>query len=213
MIRILANPRSGTMSTAKSLQNLGLDVRHEAVGKDGTVSCFFFIDSSYYPEGKNKGKKIFPHRGDGVPSDYDWKISIHLVRNPIDCIPSMCSIVSKNHKKWLLEMGIIELAHAKKKILACMSAYYEQNEIFEKICGHRIKLEDNGKELMRILRLKGSYPVLHVNKTPPAWKVECSWEILYNSDYYLAEKIRKQAIKYGYEAPKNKRVGIRDLMR
>lgn len=201
MIRIIANPRSGTLSTAKSLQQLGLDIQHEWVGKDGTVSCFFFIDNKWYPKGNTRnGKHESTHIGDGVPSDYKWKLTIHQVRNPLDCISSMYSLVGSDHKKWLVELGIINKKYLTPKLLLCMSMYYEQNKIFEGISDYRIRLEDNGRKLMKILKLKGEYPILHLHKTPPIFKMKekLTWNKLFNTDFMLTEKIIKQANSYGY---------------
>lgn len=215
MIRILANPRSGTLSTAKSLQALGLDIQHERIGKDGTVSCFFYIDSDYYPKGNEKvTRKFLPHEGEGVPSDYNWKINIHLVREPVACISSMYTIIPGDHRQWLLDIGVIKKNQIKPKIVFCMNAYYEQNKIFEKICKYRIRLEDKGKMLMKILGLKGKYPDLHERNThtPPQWRVQFDWDKLFSSDYLLAEKIRQQAKKYGYDVPQKTRKGIMELI-
>ena len=38
-------PRSGTLYTAKLLQAVGFDVRHEALGKDGIVSWYVVPNS------------------------------------------------------------------------------------------------------------------------------------------------------------------------
>lgn len=72
-------PRSGTKYAATLLQELGLDVRHEQLGRDGISSWCLAVDAGAVPWGP-------PRR------DLTFRTTIHQVRNPIDVIPSLSTL-------------------------------------------------------------------------------------------------------------------------
>lgn len=66
------------------LRSAGLDVWHERMGPDGTVSGLFVFPHSYAPGG---------HRGDGDrPQDYAFAHRYALVRDPQRVIPSLAQV-------------------------------------------------------------------------------------------------------------------------
>jgi len=201
MIRILANPRSGTTSLSRTLiKDLGLDVPHEKVGEDGTVSCFFWTDSKIYPTGKT-GKPAHP--GDGVPSEYDWDKTIHLVRHPLKCIPSMRSIVGRDQQQWLYDKGLIRDTHRKPKLLFSMEAWYETNLAIERLKPNfRIQIENvDWKKLGKALGTKQIPEVTrHLNRATGFLEPKpIAWEDMEALDSKLTAKIKRMALKYKYE--------------
>lgn len=77
----LGHPRSGTKYLAKFLINLGLDVGHETMRKDGIVSWMFAVNTYDTPFGDNSS-----------PMNYNFNHVIHVIRNPFDAIKSISNI-------------------------------------------------------------------------------------------------------------------------
>ena len=78
MILGLGHPRTGTRLTAATCLSLGLDVGHEALGKDGIVSWLLIKQSGPYP--------FMPANVKKRPK---YKHLVYNVRNPIHTIPSI----------------------------------------------------------------------------------------------------------------------------
>ena len=92
LILVTGCPRSGTYYTAALLQHVELDVRHEQVGKDGTVSWMLAVDAPTYPYGHVNERR----------SDYDFAQVVHLVRHPLDAIASITTIGTESWD-WIAE--------------------------------------------------------------------------------------------------------------
>lgn len=74
--------RSGTKYIAKVLQLAGLDVEHEALGKDGSVSWPLAFASDSYPECQQSVK--YP----------EFDVVLHQVRHPLKVIKSFMTVAS-----------------------------------------------------------------------------------------------------------------------
>jgi hypothetical protein len=73
----IGHPRTGTGFTSYSLQKWGLDVLHEAIGKDGIVSWFLtFSTGNYLWQSEFRERPKYDHL-------------IYNVRNPITSLPSI----------------------------------------------------------------------------------------------------------------------------
>jgi hypothetical protein len=82
--------RSGTLYASAVWQAVGLDVRHEmpvppngVMGEDGIASWYMAVDDPEPPYGPSA-------RG------YTFDLVIHLVRNPLEVIPSVAQFVLRN---------------------------------------------------------------------------------------------------------------------
>jgi hypothetical protein len=83
-VGVVGVPRSGTRYVHWMLRAAGLDVWHERMGPDGTVSGLFVFDHDYAPG---------PHRRDGDrPQDYTFDHPWALVRDPLRSIPSLAQV-------------------------------------------------------------------------------------------------------------------------
>ena len=83
-VAVVGCPRSGTRYVHWMLRAAGLDVWHERMGPDGTVSGLFVFPHSYAPGG---------HRGDGDrPQDYAFAHRYALIRDPQRTIPSLAQV-------------------------------------------------------------------------------------------------------------------------
>lgn len=83
---ILGHPRTGTGHAAATLRSWGLDVGHEADGKDGICSWMLAVED----EAPWAADEVARHR-----SALRHKLLLHVVRSPADAIPSI--IRENNH--------------------------------------------------------------------------------------------------------------------
>lgn len=207
MILVTGNPRSGTLSIKNMLRAMGYDVQHERNGTDGTASCFFFLQATYYPREKLTAKRHMNDRGKDESFDIllpYYEVIIHLVRNPLLCIPSMAKVVGVGHQRWLADHGIIHIFDAKheSKLTWAAEAWYNTNRVIENNLVHRLEYNR-----MRIEHVKHDWPktivdkpeiVLHqhagsgTRKSKPLMKRELK------KISPLAGRIIKMANKYGY---------------
>lgn len=74
----IGHPRCGTTSISYYLGQMGYDVRHENMGKDGVSSWMLAVRDDKYPWGNIKDK-----------FRYYFKNIIHVLRNPFNAIPSI----------------------------------------------------------------------------------------------------------------------------
>jgi hypothetical protein len=94
-ILILGNPRSGTGYMSKLLQELGYDIGHETMGKNGTSNWLYAVNDVPPPS-----FTWIP----GSRNNYKFDIIIHVIRDPSTCIPSIAyteTDFTKDQKKIL----------------------------------------------------------------------------------------------------------------
>lgn len=111
MILGLGHPRTGTRFTAATCLSLGLDVGHEALGKDGIVSWLLV---------KQKGP--YPFMPSNIKKRPKYKHLIYNVRNPIDTVPSVVytentNPISLNFRKKLFKHSSNQLESTIDSIL------------------------------------------------------------------------------------------------
>lgn len=200
-VLVTGNPRSGTLSLSLTLRKAGLDVGHERMGKDGTVSCFFFKQVEYYPrEGGTENR----HLTDGKDDSFDeaeFDFAYHLVRNPLKCIPSMQKIVNRRHRQWIRDIGICEWEpKTQSNIEWCALAWYHTNLYIEKNLNFpRLRVEtllkDWPTELCpRPAEIKHSHKSSGFRKAAPITPAQLT-EI---SGAALSKSILDMARRYGY---------------
>ena len=199
-ILVTGSGRSGTTTMTSYLRDLDYNVDHENMGPDGTVSCYFFTDHTWYP----KGAQVDSHVDDGHLSLYTFDTIIHLVRDPLKQIRSQATLYSKNHKIWLDEIGLVPL-ELRPNLLHAAKHWLELNRTVEKLTRKRIRIEelytDEGwRKMSRWLGNAGDQPKRrHMNKATGYHKREpITWKDLETLDAGLTEQIKKLAGKYGY---------------
>ncbi|MDO9640973.1 MAG: hypothetical protein Q7J44_20770 [Pseudotabrizicola sp.] len=77
---ILGHPRTGTGHAAATLRAWGLDIGHEADGKDGICSWMLAVED----EAPWAADEVARHR-----AALRYKLLLHVVRSPVDAIPSI----------------------------------------------------------------------------------------------------------------------------
>ncbi len=75
-------PRSGTAYYSAYLCSMGLDMPHERTGADGSVSWMYAVRSPFVPWG---------HR-DECRDNFKFERIVHLIRHPLQCIPSLTTM-------------------------------------------------------------------------------------------------------------------------
>jgi hypothetical protein len=103
---VLGTGRCGTMFTGRAMRTAGVNILHEKVGQDGTVSHYFVTDSDWYPMApwqKKANKKHVGERRD----DFDFEHIFHIVRNPMKAIPSMVKIFGSVTWDFYVQNGLL----------------------------------------------------------------------------------------------------------
>ena len=74
----IGHPRCGTTTISAYFSQMGYDVKHQNMGKDGVSSWMLAVNSNGYPWGNIQTRK-----------KYYFENIIHIIRNPFDAIPSI----------------------------------------------------------------------------------------------------------------------------
>lgn len=203
---VTGNARSGTTWTRNALKSIGLDIEHEAMGADGTVSWFFAMDHDWYPYLPHESPKgRVAHQEDGRRRNYVFDHVVHIVRNPPHTIGSMTSIISATSQQWASEVIGFDI-DMKPKMLRMMHIWNGINSQIEKdgfdLRVNIERMEDRDwPKLMKLIGRKGTpYPVLKARNASSGYRKarECSWEIMEALDKKLTKEIYKKAKRYGY---------------
>ena len=206
LVLITGNSRSGTTWLSRILRAKDLDVRHEYVGEHGTVSCFFFMDTPWYPFSPSTHPKgLIAHVGERL-RQYEFEHRFHLVRDPLRTIGSIWSTIGREHQRWLEEFGVIDPG-IKPKMLKAMHIWYEVNRRCTQATDHRFRLEDlvlgekAWRAMSRMLSTSIDLPTI-----PPSNKSRgiflarrVTMKMMRAADPFLAKSICRMAVAYGYK--------------
>jgi hypothetical protein len=209
LLLVTGNMRCGTTWLTHALRSIELDVMHECLGADGTVSWFFAVDHPWYPQHPNntpRGRTA--HTGEGRRRDYRFDHVVHLVREPLKTLGSMQSIMQRSEQTWLTEAGFIPEDLEGPKILRMMHVWYNINRSVEKEADLRIRLENlqprndvGWGNLMRELKF-GSTPLPRIpvkNASRGIFKAKkVTWKQMSELDEKLTRSIQSMAVRYGY---------------
>lgn len=202
---VVGNSRSGTTWLSRVLRAKSLDVRHEYVGDDGTVSCFFFMDVRWYPFSPSthpKGK--IAHVGERL-RQFEFENKFMIVRDPLKTIGSIWSTIGREHQRWLEEFNVIE-SDIKPKMLKAMHIWYEVNRRCELFAMERFRLESlasggsDWRRMCKLLHMDNVLPdIPPSNKSRGIFKArKITWKMMREADSELAAKIASMAKRYGY---------------
>lgn len=132
MIIISACPRSGTKMISRVLNQCGLDVGHEYLGKDGIVSWRFLGDQ----EPNNSYLDQFT----GV---------MHQIRSPLSCISSLHTL---NRNSWSYIRKVIPIIENNdSNLLKCMKMWFYWNSKLSKISSYSYLIDNIDGTLVEIL--------------------------------------------------------------
>jgi len=209
-VLIVGNSRSGTTYVCRMLKEVGLRVGHEYVLEDGTVSCYFFMDTPKYPLSPSTPPKgLIAHVGQRM-RDYEFKHVLHLVRDPLKTIGSIWKTMGTEHQKWLEKHGVIP-KDLKPKLRKAMHAWYEVNKRCERLTKNRYRLEDmKDQHVWENMLDDLGLPPFSIPKVPKTAKnasrgifkaKRVTWNDLYDMDPGMCSKIAKMAKRYDYSPP------------
>ncbi len=202
-LMIIGSGRSGTDFSARLFQKLGYDLRHETTGVFGTSTHFFHTDHHWYPY--LPWTRDAAHIGERL-SDYEFENVVHIVRNPLTCIPSIAKVFATIDWEFAEDTGLIPIGKM-SKLERVMHYWVGVNERITDefdIC-YRINLEKYERQfpaLMNILGLAGSWPKdIKPSNRGTGYKASraTTYEALSQVNLQLAQRVYDLAEEYGYE--------------
>lgn len=190
-IMILGCGRSGTTYTSKLFKSYGYSVGHERLGKHGISSWLLVSDK----------KEVFLGPSYYQLSELDLP-SVHQVRHPVKTIAS-CQ--STGHQSWEFLSDEISIDLNKdSKILRGMKYWLYWNLKAEERAIYTYRVENLEESFPKLLEIGGFSTNQKVQKivskktnTRPHSSLE--WKDLIKEDENLTNKIKKLALRYGYE--------------
>lgn len=195
--------RSGTKYTNRVLNRAGVKVKHENMGKDGTVSCFFFLDCESYPYDPRTERG---HLGDRL-GNYTFDVTLHQVRNPLKAIPAQAAIYSREHLDWVDSNNLVP-SFMSPRILHAAHLWLATNEIVSTMADYTYRVENMEEEWPIIANLLNINPVKvpfpqevkphHRKRMKPTYYKPLTWQDLFDQDAFVAESVRMMADTYGY---------------
>ncbi len=194
MILITGTGRSGTHYTAAVMQRLGLDIPHEAVGRDGASSWKHIVSGTF----EVKKKRV--HRVTQIRSE-GFDTILHQTRAPLKVIASMQTFSTFT---WEFMAQFIALDRNAPPIRQAMQAYLLWNRLIERRAQWRFQIE----------RLPEVFPEFceRIGVTPQPFPQvdqgsrdsrtqryqQLSWDDLAAVDRELTERLLEMAAEYGY---------------
>lgn len=174
--------RCGTLYAARFLQNLGLDVRHEHMGVDGTSNWWLAVPWSLSP----------------VPT---FDKTLHIVREPLATISSLTTC-SLDHEIWPHIIANSPVDENDPLLLRCMKHWFYWNLMAEAIADKTMRVEAFGLSVIQDFFGVQSTPTAWVPTDTHTWKgryTPRSWQDCEAIDPDLTRLIRKLAARYGYD--------------
>ena len=195
LILICGCTRSATTYTAVLLKKLGLEVAHERLARDGTVSFELAVDESLW----------IPNHSQLFSSS---KIFIHQVRHPLKVIKSNQFLNEKTTWKFIYKH--IDAEPSEPILLRCAKYWYYWNILIENRSDWRFKIEDIDDVFYELCNRVGVKPNREVLKNIPRdirtrmtesygrKYLDVSWNMLEDLDKELCNKIKEKTLEYGY---------------
>jgi len=207
MIRLITGcSRAGSKFTHKLLNQLGLDIGHEGMGKDGTCSHYANGLKIKYPD---------------LYSKYNFGVVLHQVRNPIKNIESLTTMQywdysnRGNHLplgpsvEFVAPLEAMPFLKSENLILQCARYWYHYNKSAEIMSEWTypveklVKDEDVFSEFcfrVGIESVPSEIQMPEENNSRKNWpnRKKVSWEDLELIDNNLTDKIKNISEKWGY---------------
>ena len=184
--------RSGTKYMALLLSAVGLDIRHETMGKDGIASWLLATDSTYLDYGPSR-------------RHFRFGTILHQARDPLASISSMQTIQTSS---WRYICRHIPCSLDEPLLLRCAKYWRDWNLKAESIATWRYRIEDFERvwdELCARLRIPADRAALAsvprtINTREGNYR-RIGWDDLAALDKALCLSIQEQAARYGYDVP------------
>lgn len=198
--------RSGTWYLTECLLATGVNVGHEHVKPDGTVSGFMWVDHDWYPSKHERP-------GDPAPAAIDYVHRWHVVRNPLATIPSLAFVLAnKRVQDWIASLqevndlprlgspdDVAEPWPEPSAICGALRYWVVANEYARERTDWRFRIEDLPELWPHIQQALGAraYPQ---DVVIPNFKGrgETTWPELFHLDRDYAHRALRLAIEFGY---------------
>ena len=190
MILITGCGRSGTTYIADVMEWCGMDMPHEAVGVDGSVSSLYCVDSEWYPP---------YHVQDGRPP---FETVLHQVRHPLKTIGSL---TTSKPISWMFNAQHVDGLDVGQPIIEkCCRYWIGWNEMAEAQAKMTYQIEELQK-IWPILAAILPFPTVityeMATQTTPRDRNSRKHRTVGWSDLgEFEEPIRRLARRYGYKA-------------
>lgn len=203
-VLFLGTGRSGSKFISRAAMNWGYSILHEATGEHGSSTHFFHTDWHWYP--RWPWTKDMAHYGERL-SDYHFENKVHVIRNPLTCIPSIIPIFPTLEWEFGIETGLLPVeCVGMNRLERAMLYYYEFNKRASKQCAVTIRLEDLDYSLPNLFGEIVGHKVTWTGKrvarnnaTGFRKSEPTSYEQLEDVNKSLARSIRKMAKEFGYD--------------
>lgn len=146
MLIIVGCGRSGTTYTSKAFSELGLDIGHEKIGKDGVISWSIIGDKSLRPPW---GPTMDEINAANPTSNIDV---VHQVRNPLKAIPSICGFTKES---WDFISSSLGWANRDSLLKSAMNYWYEWNLRACRVSSYTYQVEMLPEVMGNLLHLGG----------------------------------------------------------
>jgi hypothetical protein len=196
MILIAAVGRSGTHYTAQLLQQMGLDVGHETVGRDGTASWKHITTGTFVVR-----KKWWRRRSTYIDGS-GFTTVLHQVRHPLKVIASMQTF---GDATWNYMAQFTNVRLQQPVLRRAMIGYLEWNRLIEPRAAWRFQIERLAEQFDTFCHHIGvePQPMPSVPQTARDSRVNryarLAWDDLAREDKRLADELLNLAAAYGYE--------------
>lgn len=189
--------RSGTTYMSQVLTASGLDINHERMGQDGTVSWLTTpAEAEWAPWGP-------------LSKDYEFEHILHQVRDPVKVIQSVYNVPPRATWEWI-SIFIPEIKPEDSKLTKSAKYWYYWNLIAEARAEFSYRIEDFnadcqvvGDKIGRVFD-KGVVKSISKKTKTQRWfgHRKITWQILKDElDEGLYGQVRDLALHYGYAPP------------
>jgi len=195
MLLITAVGRSGTHYTARLLQAMGLDVPHEAVGRDGAASWKHITTGRFVV--KKRGKRPRETFIDGS----GFTTILHQTRHPLKVIASMQTF---SEPTWQYMAQFTTLTLDQPVLKRAMLGYLQWNRLIEARADWRFQIEQLPDVFDEFCRRAGlePRPLPDLPREARDSRTEryrpLQWADLQRQDPDLTTGLRQMARIYGY---------------
>jgi hypothetical protein len=198
--------RSGTWYLTKCLLTAGLDIGHEAIKGDGTVSGFMWLNHDWYPSKHERP-------GDPAPCFVDYAHRWHVVREPLTTIPSLAYVLDNDRmQRWVDDLtlaGVLsplgsfrpvpEPWPSPAALRAALRYWVVAQEHAIEMTDWRFRIEDLPQEWPVFEQALGVGPYPDDVEIPNyKGRGQTSWGELFDLDRDYAHRALKLAIAFGY---------------
>lgn len=193
LLLVVGCGRSGTAYMTSFLKQAGVQVRHEQMGEDGSVSWLLTARTDWAPWGP-------------LSADYDFAHVFHQVRNPIKMIQSFYNSPPLATWNWISYV-IPEIELSDPDLTKCVKYWIYWNKMAEAQAEWTYRIEDFdncykefGERLGIALSCEDVKAIAKDTNTRGVPQHPITWEILKDElDSDLYQLLCETAIHYGYD--------------